>query len=97
MWLCDAVVKLAYAHLKFTQISDEKGWHVGEAWLKVYNGTDDASAKQLELAIKLAEKDEDRRVKKGRAEYDNSGYSRGGGRGGRSARHGYAYGPQGGS
>ena len=97
MWLCDAALNLAYTHLKFIQIADDKGYNVGEAWLKVCNGTDDASAKHLELAMKLAEKDEDRRIKKGRAEYGSSGYSRGGGRGGRGARQGYAFGPQGGS
>jgi len=89
-----------YGLLKFPQIADIKGYPVAEAFLQICSGTDDASAKQLELAIKLAEKDSERKVKKGRAEYDSgSGYGRGGIRGGRGGRHGsaYGYGSQGGS
>lgn len=93
-------MKGMYGLLKFPQIADIKGYPVAEAFLQVCSGTDDASAKQLELAIKLAEKDPERNVKRGRAEHGfGGGYGRGSNRGGRGGRHGYAYGygPLGGS
>jgi len=81
---------MSYGLLKFPQIADIKGYAVAEAYIQLGSGNDDGSAKQLELAIKLAERDDDRKVKKGRVEY--GGYSRGGGRGGRGGgRQAYGY------
>ena len=89
----DAALKLGYSLLKFIQIADAKGYPVAEAWLQISNGTDDEGAKHIELAMKMAEKEEDRKVKKSRAEDGYSGYSRGGGRGGgRVSRQGHAFG-----
>ena len=95
IWCClsDAVLKLAYGQLKFTQIADSQGYAVAEAFLQVGSSNDDGSTKQLDLAIKLAEKEFDRKAKRGRAEYGSGGgYGRGGGRGGRGGfaggRHG---------
>ena len=95
MWYClsDAVLKLAYAILKFPQIADSQGYAVAEAFIQVGSSNDDGSAKQLDLAIKVAEKEFDRKAKRGRAEYGSGGgYGRGGGRGGRGGfaggRHG---------
>ena len=92
------MLKIAYSHLKYSQIADEHGWNVAEAWLTTSDGTDDTSAKHLELAIKLAEKDEDRRMKRGRSESGHGGHGRGGGgRGGRGGRQGPTYVAHGGS
>ena len=95
IWCClsDAVLTLAYALLKFPQIADSQGYAVAEAFLQVGSNNNDGSAKQLDLAIKLAEKEFDRKAKRGRAEYGSGGgYGRGGGRGGRGGfaggRHG---------
>ena len=55
-WLSDAVLKLAYASLKFTQIADSQGYAVAEAFLQIGSSDDDGSAKQHDLAKKLAEK-----------------------------------------
>ena len=100
MWCClsDAVLKLAYGHLKFTQIADSQGYAVAEAILQVGSTDDDGSAKQLDLAIKLAEKEFDRKAKRGRAEYGSGGgYCRGGGRAGRGGFAGGRHGPGAGS
>ena len=95
IWYClsDAVLKLAYAILKFPQIADSQGYAVAEAFIQVGDSNDDGSAKQLDLAIKVVEKEFDRKAKRGRAEYGSGGgYGRGGGRGGRggfaAGRHG---------
>ncbi|CAL5226896.1 g9769 [Coccomyxa viridis] len=50
-------LNFSYALLKYPQIADMHGYPVAEAWFKVNNGTDDASLKHLELAIKMAEKE----------------------------------------
>ena len=75
IWCClsDAVLKLAYAQLKFPQIADTQGYAVAEAFLQIGSSNDDGSAKQLDLAIKLAEKEFDRKAKRGRAEYGPGG------------------------
>ena len=96
--LYDAVLTLAYALLKFPQIADSQGYAVAEAFLQLGSSKDDGSAKQLHLAIKLAEKEVDRKAKGGRAEYDSGGgYSRDGGHGGRGGfaggKHGSKSGP----
>lgn len=88
-------MKLSHDLLKFPQIADLKGYAVAEAFIQLGSGNDDGFAKQLELAVKLAEREDDRKVKKSRAEY--GGYSRGGGRGGRGGRQGSGYGSHGGS
>jgi hypothetical protein len=65
IWCClsDAVLKLAYAHLKFPHIADSQGSAVAEAFLQVGSNNDDGSAKQLDLAIKLAERKFDRKAR----------------------------------
>ena len=86
IWYClsDAVLKLAYAILKFPQIADSQGYAVAEAFIQVGDSNDDGSAKQLDLAIKVVEKEFDRKAKRVRAEYGSGGgYGHGGGRGGR--------------
>ena len=100
IWFClsDAVLKLAYPLLKFPQIADSQGYAVAEAFLQVGSSDDDGSAKQLDLAIKLAEKEFDRKAKRGRAEYGSGGgYGRGGGRGGRGGFAGCKHGSASGS
>jgi hypothetical protein len=67
------VIKLAYAHLKLSQIADVQGYPVAEAFLQVGSSNDDGSAKQLDLALKLAEKEQDRKASRGRAEYGSGG------------------------
>ena len=90
----DAAKKHGYALLKFPQIADTQGYAVAEAHYQLLIGTDDEAARQLDLAVKLAEKEQ--RPKRGRSE---SGYGGGYGRGGRGGRHAHAndYGSQGGS
>jgi hypothetical protein len=78
------VLKLAYGPLVFPQIADAKGYAVAEASLQAGSSKDDEFAKRLEIAEKLAEKDLERKAKRGREEYDSGGgYGRGGDHGGR--------------
>ena len=96
IWYClsDAVLKLAYAILTFPQIADSQGYAVAEAFIQVGDSNDDGSAKQLDLAIKVVEKEFDRKAKRGRAEYGSGGgYGRGGGRGGRGGFAGGRHAP----
>lgn len=58
MPLRDAVKKLAYGLLKFPQIADTQDYPVAEAQFKLSIGTDDEAAKQLNLAVKLAEREQ---------------------------------------
>ena len=95
MPLCVAAMKIAYGLLKFPQIADSQGYPVAEAHFQLMIGTDDEAAKQLNLAIKMAEREV--QPKKGRSESSGGGYGRGGGRGGRGGRQGYNHSSQGGS
>ena len=62
----DAAKKHGYALLKFPQIADTQGYAVAEAHFHLLIGTDDEAARQLDLAVKLAEKEQ--RPKRGRSE-----------------------------
>ena len=51
-------MKIAYGLLKFFQIADSQGYPVAEAHFQLMVGTDDEAARQLNLAIKMAEREE---------------------------------------
>ena len=68
---------------------------MAEHWSRIANGTDDASTKNLDIALKMVG-NEGRKAKRGRAKYASSGY-RGGSRGGKGGRRSYAYGSQAGT
>ena len=90
-------MKIAYGLLKFPQIADTQGYAVAEAYFQIMIGTDDEAAKQLNLAIKMAEREEQTKPKMGRSGSSGGGYGRGGGRGGRGGRQGYTHSSQNGS
>ena len=88
-------MKIGYGLLKFPQIADTQGYPVAEAHFQLMIGTDDEAAKQLDLAIKLAEREQ--KSKRGRSESSGGGYGREGGRGGRGGRQGYNHSSHGGT